>query len=133
MGGALTAILGITGYTILVGAEAAVVRAAIMGALGVFGGMFGRRQNGLNSLGLAALLMMFQNPNIPWDVGFQLSAAATLGLVLYAQPLEERFVALLAKRLPEERVQRWAGPVSEFFPVHDHRPMADPAGDGLSF
>ena len=113
--GALTAILGITGYTVLVGAEAAVVRAAIMGALGVFGGMFGRRQNGLNSLGLAALLMMFQNPNIPWDVGFQLSAAATLGLVLYAQPLEERFVALLAKRLPEERVQRWAGPVSEFF------------------
>ena len=113
--GLLTAILGITGYTILVGAEAAVVRAAIMGALGVFGGMFGRRQNGLNSLGLAALLMMFQNPNIPWDVGFQLSAAATLGLVLYAQPLEERFVALLAKRLPEDRVQRWAGPVSEFF------------------
>ena len=113
--GVLTAILGITGYTVLVGAEAAVVRAAIMGALGVFGGMFGRRQNGLNSLGLAALLMMFQNPNIPWDVGFQLSAAATLGLVLYAQPLEERFVALLAKRLPEERVQRWAGPVSEFF------------------
>ena len=113
--GALAAILGITGYTVLVGAEAAVVRAAIMGALGVFGGMFGRRQNGLNSLGLAALLMMFQNPNIPWDVGFQLSAAATLGLVLYAQPMEERFVALLAKRLPEERVQRWAGPVSEFF------------------
>ena len=65
-----------------------------MGALGVFGGMFGRRQNGLNSLGLAALLMMFQNPNIPWDVGFQLSAAATLGLVLYAQPMEEAgFVA----------------------------------------
>jgi competence protein ComEC len=113
--GALTAILGITGYTVLVGAEAAVVRAAIMGALGVFGGMYGRRQNGLNSLGLAALLMMLQNPNIPWDVGFQLSAAATLGLVLYAQPMEERFVALLAKRLPEEQVQRWAGPVSEFF------------------
>ncbi len=113
--GALAAILGISAYTILVGAEAAVVRAAIMGTLGVFGGMFGRRQNGLNSLGLAALAMMLQNPNIPWDVGFQLSAAATLGLVLYAQPLEERFVALLARRLPEEQVQRWVGPVSEFF------------------
>ena len=113
--GALTAILGITGYTVLVGAEAAVVRAAIMGALGVFGGMFGRRQNGLNSLGLAALLMMFQNPNIPWDVGFQLSVAATLGLVLYAQPMEERLIAYLSKRVPEEHVQRWAGPVSEFF------------------
>lgn len=113
--GALAAILGITGYTVLVGAEAAVVRAAIMGALGVFGGMFGRRQNGLNTLGLAALGMMLENPNVPWDVGFQLSVAATLGLVLYAQPLEERLLGLLTRWLPEDRARRWLGPLSEFF------------------
>jgi len=113
--GAVTAIIGITGYTILVGADAAVIRAAIMGALGVFGGMFGRRQNGLNSLGMAALGMMLANPNIPWDVGFQLSVAATLGLVLYAQPLEERFLELLTRWMPEERAQKWIGPFSEFF------------------
>ncbi len=112
--GAAAAIIGISGYTVLVGADAAVVRAAIMGALGVFGGMFGRRQNGLNSLGLAALLMMLIDPNIPWDVGFQLSLAATLGLVLYAQPLEEGFLKWLMKRMPEERAQRWIGPISEF-------------------
>lgn len=113
--GAAAAIIGISGYTVLVGADAAVVRAAIMGALGVFGGMFGRRQNGLNSLGLAAVIMMIIDPNIPWDVGFQLSLAATLGLVLYAQPLEERFLKWLLKRMPEEQAQRWIGPISEFF------------------
>jgi competence protein ComEC len=112
--GALTAIAAISAYTIFVGGDAAVTRAAIMGALGVLGGMFGRRQNGLNSLGLAVLLMAVVNPSIPWDIGFQLSVAATLGLVLYAQPLEERFVQLAARKMPDESAQKLVGPVSEF-------------------
>jgi len=113
--GALVAIAAISAYTIFVGGDAAVTRAAIMGAMGVMGGMFGRRQNGLNSLGLAVLGMALINPNIPWDIGFQLSVAATLGLVLYAQPLEERFVQLAARKLPEEDAQKLVGPLSEFF------------------
>ncbi|MBG0788159.1 MAG: ComEC family competence protein, partial [Anaerolineaceae bacterium] len=113
--GAIAALLGISGYTILVGADAAVVRAAIMGAAGVFGGMFGRRQNGLNSLGMASLAMMLHDPNIPWDVGFQLSIAATLGLVLYAQPIEEWFLGVLKGKLADEKAERLIGPISEFF------------------
>ncbi|NLN69640.1 MAG: ComEC family competence protein, partial [Chloroflexi bacterium] len=113
--GALAAVSAISIYAIFVGGDAAVVRAAIMGALGVMGGMFGRRQNGLNSLGLAALGMALIDPNIAWDIGFQLSMAATLGLVLYAQPLEERFVKLASRQISEERAQKLVGPVSEFF------------------
>lgn len=113
--GAIAALLGISGYTVLVGADAAVVRAAIMGAAGVFGGMFGRRQNGLNSLGMASLFMMLLDPNMPWDVGFQLSVAATLGLVLYAQPVEEWFLGVMSNRMEEEKAQRLIGPISEFF------------------
>jgi len=113
--GTLTALGAIAGYTVLVGGDAAVVRAAIMGSLGVFGGLFGRRQNGLNSLGLASLLMMLINPNIPWDIGFQLSLGATLGLVLYAQPLEEKCIQRMTKWVPEESAQKIIGPLSEFF------------------
>ncbi len=113
--GALAAVLAISGYTVLVGADAAVVRAAIMGALGVLGGMFGRRQNGLNSLGMAALGMALADPQIPWDVGFQLSIAATLGLVLYAQPLSEGFIRLASRWMSVERAEKFAGPVGEFF------------------
>lgn len=113
--GALAAIAGIALYALFVGGEAAVVRAAIMGALGVMGGMFGRRQNGLNSLGLAVFGMILIDPNLPWDIGFQLSAAATLGLVLYAQPLEEKAVRWLGRWLPEERAQKIVGPLSELF------------------
>ncbi len=113
--GTLTALGAILGYTILVGADAAVVRAAIMGSLGVFGGLFGRQQNGLNSLGLASFGMMLINPNIPWDIGFQLSLAATLGLVLYAQPLEEKCIQWMTRWLPEEGAHKLIGPLSEFF------------------
>ena len=113
--GALFAVGSIFAYTVLVGGEPAVSRAAIMGALGVLGGMFGRRQNGLNSLGLAVLAMVLINPNLPWDVGFQLSAAATLGLVLYAQPLTDRFTKYAAERIGEERSKKLAGPIGEIF------------------
>jgi beta-lactamase superfamily II metal-dependent hydrolase len=81
-------------YTLLVGAEAAVVRAALMGALSLFARQIGRQQDVLNSLGLVAALMALANPNILWDVGFQLSFMATLGLVLYATPLTEAFLRL---------------------------------------
>ena len=113
--GPVCAILGITIYTVFVGAEPAVVRAAFMGGLGVLGGMFGRRQNGLNSLGLAVFVMVLADPNLPWDIGFQLSAAATLGLVLYAQPLEVRATNWLGRWLSEEQAHRIVGPFSEFF------------------
>jgi competence protein ComEC len=86
-----------------------------MGALGVMGGMFGRRQNGLNSLGLASLGMMLVNPNVLWDIGFQLSVGATLGLVLYAQPIEERLVDLAKQKMSDVQAEKIVGPICEFF------------------
>jgi predicted membrane metal-binding protein len=38
------------------------------------------------------------NPQLPWDLGFQLSFSATLGLVLYAEPLPQVFERLLTGR-----------------------------------
>ena len=101
-------------YTILVGAEAAVVRAALMGALALFARQVGRQQDGLNSLGLVAALMALANPDILWDVGFQLSFMATLGLVLYAAPLTEAFLRLASRRLSSSAAQRLSGPVGEY-------------------
>ena len=75
-------------YTVLVGASASVVRAAIMGSLALMAQRLGRSAQGLGGLALAAWLMTLQNPLLLWDAGFQLSAAATLGLVLYADRLQ---------------------------------------------
>lgn len=112
--GMLVSLFGIAVYTLLVGADAAVVRAAIMGSLTLLARQVGRRQDGINSLAITAGIMALFNPHIPWDVGFQLSFAAVMGLVLYAEPLTDWFVALATKRLPEATVQRLVAPVSEY-------------------
>jgi len=108
------ALLGIAIYTILVGADAAVVRAAIMGGLALFATLLGRRQTGLNTLALVAAVMAAFNPLVLWNIGFQLSFAATLGLVLYADPLKEAFERLAAKFVPLERAQKWSPAVGEY-------------------
>ena len=112
--GALAAVLGIAFYTLLVGAEASVLRSAIMGGSALFARQIGRRQDGLNTLGVVAGLMCIFNPFLPWDVGFQLSFAATLGLVLYASPLQEIALGWLSTRLPQARAQKLAAPLAEY-------------------
>ena len=108
------ALFGIVVYTILVGADAAVVRAAIMGATALFASLVGRRQDGLNTLAVVAALMAVFNPNILWNVGFLLSFAATLGLVLYADPLKGAFEQLASRFVPVERAQKWSRPAGEY-------------------
>ncbi len=112
--GAAAALIGISIYTILVGADAAVVRAAVMGGLSIFAQQIGRRQHGLNAAALASLVMMLFNPQLPWDISFQLSLSATLGLVLYADPLTDWFLRLCSRVFPQDVAQRITQPVSEF-------------------
>ena len=84
---AIIALLGIILYTILVGAEASVVRAAIMGALFIVALQFlGRPAFLPAALFAAALFMTLANPLTLWDGGFQLSFVAVRGLMLYVGP-----------------------------------------------
>jgi competence protein ComEC len=111
---ALFALLGIAVYTILVGADSAVIRAAIMGSLTLFAALLGRRQAGLNTLAIVAAVMAAFNPLVLWNIGFQLSFAATLGLVLYADPLKEAFERLASRFVPLEKAQKWSPAVGEY-------------------
>ena len=112
--GSIIAMFGIAIYTILVGADAAVVRAALMGGLGLLGRQLGRRQDGVASLLFVAIVMAYFNPMVLWDVGFQLSFAATAGLILYAEPLSNWFVRQATRITTEERAQKIAGPIGEY-------------------
>ena len=104
------ALAGILLYMFFVGASGAVVRAAVMGALYAWGVHLGRQAHALNSTLAAGLLMTAWNPHWLWDLGFQLSFAATLGLVLFTDPLQRRFESLLARLLPPS----WVKSVSAF-------------------
>jgi competence protein ComEC len=112
--GALLAIIGIAFYTILVGADAAVVRAALMGGLALFAKQVGRRQFALNTLLAVALLMCLWNPLYIWDVGFQLSFFATLGLILYADPFSQFANRIIARYFPASAAEKTAELFSEF-------------------
>jgi competence protein ComEC len=111
---ALSAALALSVYAVLAGGGASVIRAAIMCALALAAVQLGRGSSGLNGLVLAAGIMCLFDPNLPWDVGFQLSFAATAGLILYAGPLQAWFRQRIAARLPGAWGERIAGPVGEY-------------------
>lgn len=112
--GSLAALAGIAVYTVLVGASASVVRAALMAGLAIVAQRTGRQGDALAGLGAAAMAMTAANPYTLWDVGFQLSFGATLGLVLYADPLKAAFVRTVGRWTTSERATRLAGPVGEY-------------------
>ncbi len=97
---------GIAMYTILVGADAAVLRAAIMGGLYVLALHYGRQTHALISLMVAASAMTLLNPQALWDVGFQLSFAATLGLILLVPPMQEALANRLRHWLSAARARQ---------------------------
>ena len=111
----LLAIGTVSAYTLLVGANPSVVRAAIMGTVGMFGPLLGRRQNGLNSLTFTAAAMCLFDPSLPWNISFQLSFAATLGLVGFGDRLQSGLEGLLQRRLSPAWARKVTGPVAEYF------------------
>ena len=113
--GALAAAVVIAIYTLLVGAGASVVRAAIMGGLALLARQVGRRQDGLVSLAFTAAVMALIDPYVLWDVGFQLSFAATLGLVLYGSPSQAAVATMAGRVLPPASAQRLASLAGEYF------------------
>ncbi|MGB9879933.1 MAG: ComEC/Rec2 family competence protein, partial [Anaerolineae bacterium] len=89
-------------YAILVGAEPPVVRAAIMGSLAALALIVGRQSHALTSLFAAAWWMTAWQPFLLWDVSFQLSFAASLGLIVYADTLQKGAENVLGRFVPME-------------------------------
>jgi competence protein ComEC len=112
--GALAALAGITFYTFFVGADPSVVRAAIMGAVALLAVQVGRRQIGVNTLAFVAALMAAWNPMVLWDVGFQLSVLATLGLILYGGAFMQAARGFIDRHLRDSEARALASGVSQF-------------------
>jgi competence protein ComEC len=87
--GALAA-LAVAGYVVLVGASPAVVRAALMAGALLVSRLGGSPAHAGSALMAAVLAMLVASPAALWEVGFQLSALATGGLILLGAPLEQR-------------------------------------------
>jgi competence protein ComEC len=82
------------GYSIAVGAEASVVRAALMFTFAGLAPIVFRQSNSLNALGAAALVLLVRSPKEIFDPGFQLTFLSVLAIVVIAWPLLLKFAAI---------------------------------------
>ena len=89
------AVLLLLVYIPVTGGSPAVRRAVIMFAVPQIGAIFQRHPNTLNSLGVALLILILPEPSVIWNPGFQLSVAATAG-ILIGGPVNP------LKKLPDE-------------------------------
>jgi competence protein ComEC len=83
---AVTAIVVVIAFALVVGSEPSVLRAVVMAVLVLSATLLDRDASVTNSLALAALAILAVRPSDLFDPGFQLSFAATLGIVVAPLP-----------------------------------------------
>jgi len=87
--------IGLLLYSILTGASASVVRAAILASLFLLARLVGRKKKIINPLFFTAFIMVLINPLIlKYDIGFQLSFLAMLGLIFFTPIFQKIFIKI---------------------------------------
>jgi len=82
-------------YVPVAGAGPSIQRAGVMGAVGVLATLGGRRASRLYALALAVVVTLAIEPGVAGDVGWQLSFAAVLGILLLASPIRRAITVRL--------------------------------------
>jgi competence protein ComEC len=86
---AIVALIGV--YVFVTGAGPSIQRAGVMGAAGVAAALAGRPRSRWYVLMVAAAVTLGLNPRAAGDVGWQLSFAAVVGILLFCAPLARLF------------------------------------------
>lgn len=98
------AVIFICVYVVLVGLPSSGVRAGIMGIIYLSGQTLGRQTMSSRVIVLAAGIMLLFNPlYLFYDIGFQLSFMAVLGLI-YLEPLIRVFIKFLISKFFRTRI-----------------------------
>lgn len=82
-------LLAIWAYVFIVGMSASVVRSAVMLTVYSFVSLLNRNRLSLNTLSVAAVVILVGSPLYLYDVGFQMSFAAVLFIIIFYRPLLE--------------------------------------------
>lgn len=82
------------GFLALTGVSPSVLRAVVMGLGGLVGLITDRRGRPVVGLAVAAVILLLINPLWIWDLGWQFSFLATLGLIVTVEPLTKRMAWL---------------------------------------
>lgn len=74
-------------FSLLTGAAASVLRSAVMFTFITIGKNFVKQSSIYNSLAASAFVLLCYNPYFLWDVGFQLSYLALIGIIIFQKPI----------------------------------------------
>jgi len=80
-------LVGLWLFSLLAGAQPSIIRSAVMFTCIVLADSLTRKSSIFNTLAFSAFLLLCNNPYWLWDVGFQLSYAAVLSIVIFMQPI----------------------------------------------
>lgn len=90
---------GIILFVVMIGLPSSAVRAGVMGTLLIWAAKNGRLANSWNAIIFAGAVMLLINPLLlRWDIGFQLSFLATVGIIAFS-PLWEKYLVKRHKAL----------------------------------
>ncbi|HEY7041413.1 MAG TPA: DNA internalization-related competence protein ComEC/Rec2 [Methylomirabilota bacterium] len=98
-GAAVVAAIALVGFALVVGGQPSVLRATVMGLLLLAAPLLDRESQLMNAVAGAALALLLWRPGDLWEPGFQLSFAATAGIV--------HVTPWLARRLTERGWPAW--------------------------
>lgn len=84
-------ITGLWAFSLLAGAQPSVLRSALMFSCIVLGESFSRKSSIYNTMAVSAFILLCYNPYWLWDVGFQLSYAAVLSIIIFMRPIYNWF------------------------------------------
>lgn len=83
----LFSVILIWGFGLLSGASPSVIRAVVMFSILALGQLLSRKNNGMNNLILSAIVLLMYDPYYLFDIGFQLSYIALIGILLFQTPV----------------------------------------------
>ncbi len=84
-------IAGLWLFSLLAGAQPSVLRSALMFTCLVVGEGLTKKSSIINTLAFSAFILLCIDPYWLWDVGFQLSYAAVLSIVIFMRPIYNWF------------------------------------------
>jgi competence protein ComEC len=80
-------LIGIWLFVFITGSQPSILRAAVMLTCIITGKLISRKGSTINSLAVSAFILLWYNPFWLWDIGFQLSYAAVLSIIIFYKPV----------------------------------------------
>jgi len=127
---ATVCIIALAVFLLIVPPRAPTVRAAIISLVFCVSFFFRRHHNPINTLSLAAIILLLIRPTQLFEVGWQLSFASVLGILLFTERIESfiydiyeklkdlyekptNIYIMLIKKRYEKRAERFWSPISQ--------------------